>query len=271
MSAVSKHDVVLQRASAAIQHNRPDEAERLARQVLHEDAGELTALHLLGCALLVQRRPAEAVEPLEAAARGRRDSTIETQLAIALRQTGRIEDALAKLKRAIKREPPCPAAFHELGSLLFSLERFDDAAVVVQQGMRAAPWMLELPVLLGGILGARRDRAGAKAAYAGALTVAPDHPAAHFGMGCVLQDEADFANAAQHFRQALRADPHDAQARLRIAACLLELGQADDALSFLQTAVRAVPQAYGAALKIVSSSARGRFWLRPSAAARVLR
>jgi hypothetical protein len=48
--------------------------------------------------------------------------------------------------------------------------------------------------------------------------------------------------------------------------CQLELGRTEDALANFRAVVRHDPKLYGVALKLVSCSGRGRFWLRPSAA-----
>jgi cytochrome c-type biogenesis protein CcmH/NrfG len=84
-------------------------------------------------------------------------------------------------------------------------------------------------------------------------------------------EEGDFARAAERFRQALAKDPSDFQSRLSLGACQLELGRSDEAFASLRTAVQATPNAYPMALKVVVTSARGRFWLRPSAAAKFLK
>ena len=266
----SEIEAELQWASAAIDRGQPHDAERLARNVLGRIPQHPSALHLLGCALLLQGHPRQAVAPLERAARASKDPTIETQLAIALRQSGRTDDALIHLRRATKRRPAYPAAFHELGFVLFSSGRADEAIAVIAQGLELAPRMPELSILLGGIHHARRDRAKAKAAYAQALAVAPEHAGGHYGMGVVLFDEGEFLLAAQHVERSVAANPADAQACLKLAACLLELGRSDDALGRLRTVTRSEPHLYGVALKVVSSSSRGRFWLRPSSAAKCL-
>ena len=266
----SEIEAELQWASAAIDRGQPHDAERLARNVLDRIPQHPTALHLLGCALLLQGHPRQAVAPLERAARASQDPTIETQLAIALRQSGRMDDALIRLRRATKRRPAYPAAFHELGFLLFSSGRVEEAIAVIAQGLELAPRMPELSVLLGGIHHARHDRAKAKAAYAQALAVAPGHADAHYGMGVVLFDDGEFLLAAQHLERSVAANPADAQAQLKLAACLLELGRSDEALGRLRTVTRSEPHLYGAALKVVSSSSHGRFWLRPSSAAKCL-
>src|SRR5216684_3671289 len=120
-------DTTLQWATAAINRGRGEDAERLAREVLERIPQHPTALHLLGCALLLQGRPGQAVAPLEKAARARQDPAIETRLAVALRQIGRTDDALARVTRATKRRPANADAFHELGFLLVSLRRPDEA------------------------------------------------------------------------------------------------------------------------------------------------
>jgi tetratricopeptide (TPR) repeat protein len=260
----------LQWASAAIDRGHFPDAERLARNVLGRVPQHPTALHLLGCALLLQGHARQAVAPLERAVRANQDPTIETQLAIALRRSGRTDDALARLRRATKRRPAYPVAFHELGFLLFSLNQIDEAIAVIGQGLELAPRMPELSVLLGGIHHARRDRGKAKAAYGQALAVAPEHAGAHYGMGVVLFDDGEFLLAAEHLERSLASNPGDAQGQLKLGACLLELGRPDDALARLRTVTRSEPQLYGVALKVISSSSRGRFWLRPSSAAKCL-
>ena len=52
--------------------------------------------------------------------------------------------------------------------------------------------------------------------------------------------------------------------------CLLELGRFETGVTELRTVVRSSPQYYGKALKMLASSRRGRFWLKPSMAASFL-
>jgi hypothetical protein len=63
----------------------------------------------------------------------------------------------------------------------------------------------------------------------------------------------------------------DFQTRLSLGTCLLEIGRQDEGLAALRVAIQLAPQSYPAALKILVTSGRGRFWLRPSAAAGLLR
>jgi tetratricopeptide (TPR) repeat protein len=70
-------------------------------------------------------------------------------LAIALRQLGRHDDALGRLKLAIERRPPYAIAFAELGHLLVSMDRHDEAVAILSRGIEVAPTMPELPIQLG--------------------------------------------------------------------------------------------------------------------------
>jgi tetratricopeptide (TPR) repeat protein len=260
----------LQWATGAINHGRPEDAERFVRHVLDGIPQHPKALYLLGFALLQQNRAAEAVVPLEKAARALQDPAVETRLAIGLRQIGRTDDALLRLRRAIKRRPAHPEAFHELGYLLFSSGQHGEAIEVLEHGIGLAPAAVELPLLLGVIHHARSDHAKARAAVSKALAIAPDHPDAHYGLGAILVDDAEYAQAAEHLQRSLASNPADVQARLKLGACLLELGRSDDALANFRAAVRSDPRFYHLALTLVSCSGRGRFWLRPSAAAKHL-
>lgn len=89
---------------------------------------------------------------------------------------------------------------------------------MLKSGIESAPWMPELPILLGWILHGRKDSENAKRAFAQAVRNAPNHPDALYGMGFVLMDAGEFALAAEHFQQALRINPNDQEPRLYLAA-----------------------------------------------------
>jgi tetratricopeptide (TPR) repeat protein len=261
----------LQRAQLAIQNERPADAERLAGEVLSANSGHLEATKILGYALLMQGRADEAVDPLEKAARASRDPEVETQLAIALRQAGDSDKALTWLKRAVKRNPPFAAAFHELGFVLHSLNRSGEAVDVLRQGLAVAPMMTEMAIQLGFVCYAINDRANAGTAFAHALAINPVHPDAVQGLGTVLMDQGNFARAAELFRGALSGNPDDTLARIALGKCLLELGDTEGGLACMRAASVRGGEYYGKVIAALLSSGRGRFWLHPSGAAKFLK
>ena len=251
--------------------NRPQEAQRIAQQILKIDPRRAQALHILGCALLMQGRSANAIAPLEDAARALRNPETETLLAIALRRVGRSEDALSRLKRAIKRQPPFGPAFHELGFLLFSMERNSEAIEALSRGLELLPMMPELSMLLGNVLLACRNFAGAKVSFARALNISPNSSDAMYGLGTAHWRLCEYQPAADLFRRYLMRNPEDVSAWLNLGHCLLELGQNDAGYDCFRMAARGEPKRYGAALASLVNSGHSRFWLRPSAAERFLR
>ncbi|MGH6670853.1 MAG: tetratricopeptide repeat protein [Xanthobacteraceae bacterium] len=259
----------LQRAIMALNDRRPDEAERLAAAAAKANPRDPRTLYVLGSALLMQGRGAEAVAPLEAAARARHDGEIDTRLAMALRLAGRADDALARLKRAVKRRPPFPGAFHDLGCILGSLKRYDEAVDVFRQGLDVAPMMPELSVQLGYTLLQCRKWTEAKAAFARALDIVPALREPLLGLAKAEQELGDFAASADWLRRVLRLGS-DPAIWHQLGRCLSRIGDIDAAYDCFRHAVRAEPARFGNVLTTILKAPRGRFWLKPSAARRFL-
>jgi Tfp pilus assembly protein PilF len=264
------HGAGLQRALSALQAGRPLDAERIAAEILKSDPKQARALHILGCAVLMQGRAEDAVAPLEAAARERRDPEVDTQLAIALRQAGRNEEALSRLKRAVKRQPPYPPAFRELGAVLFATGSHDEAIEVLNRGLQIAPMMPDLSIQLGYVLLEIKNLAGAKAAFSRALAISPTSPDALFGMAKAHRGAAEHGPAAEYFRRYLMIAHDDQSAWLQLGHCLLELRQDAGAHDCFRTAARGDVRRYGTAFASLVGAKRGRFWIRRSAAARFM-
>ena len=260
----------LARAVAAGDRGDLGEAERIVRDLLAKSPQHLEALQLLGALLMGQKRPREAVAPLEEAARHSADPELETHLAIALRDIGRTDEALTWLYRAIERQPVYAHAFQELGNLLRARRSYAEAETVLKRGVDAAPTVAELSLALGGVYLDRADSPGAKVAFARALSIAPGDADALLGFGIALQYEGDFARAAERFRRVLGRDPGHHRARMNLGYCLIELGQLDEGIASLRAAVQAAPHHYGSALRMLIGAGRGRFWLKRSAAAECL-
>jgi tetratricopeptide (TPR) repeat protein len=270
-AGMSRSDEALQQALFALNAQRPKDAEQIAVGILKTTPHHMRALHILGCALLLQGRAEEAIPPLEAAGRGQRDPEINTQLAIALRQAGRLDESLSRLKRAVKQQPPYLPAFRELGGLLFAMKQYGESIEILKQGLEFAPMLPDLSIQLGYVLLQIRNFPDSKAAFARALTISPQAPDALFGMAKAHRDAGETALAADGFRRYLASVPQDQSGWLHLGNCLLDLGQTEAAHNCFRTAARGDQVRYGRALASLAGASRGRFWLRPSAAARFMR
>jgi tetratricopeptide (TPR) repeat protein len=264
------HSADARQAALALDANRPREAERIAIEALARSPRDGHALHILGCALLMQGRAKEAIAPLEAALHGRHDPEIETLLAMALRRVGRPDEAVERLKRSCKRHPPYAPAFLELGAVLSSIGRHQEAIKVLRRGLDIAPMMPQLSIARGYAYLDSRDPTNAKAEFARALEILPGSADALVGMARAQRASGDAKTAADYFRRCLASNPNEHQAWNYLGHCLLELGQLDAGYDCFRTAGRRDPRGWGHALSSLTASRRGRLWLRPSAAQRFL-
>jgi Tfp pilus assembly protein PilF len=148
---------------------------------------------------------------------------------------------------------------------------FEEAVAALKCGLDVAPMMPELSIQLGYILLHRRDCAAAKSAFERALAIAPNSAEALFGLAKAHQEIGENDSAIGYFRRYLMLRPGDANAWLALGHCLLELGERDAGYDCFRAVARSNPERYGEALGAFVSSGRGRFWLRPSAAANFLR
>jgi tetratricopeptide (TPR) repeat protein len=260
----------LERAVLALRAQRLGEAEGLAAGVLRSNRGHVLAAQVLGQALLLQNRAKEALGPLSQAARLSGDPAIETLLARALTDLRRENEALERLRQAVARRPPYPLAFLELGDQLRQLGRFDEAKGVFEDGIALAPDAVGLFVGLGYVHLNRNDRVAARRLFLQARAAAPQRHDAQIALAGVMVQDGDYAAAAEVYRQALHSRPDDAPARIGLAKCLLEMGERAAGEATLRSATQSGAQMAGPAISALASTSHGRFFLRPSAAAKFL-
>ena len=249
---------------------RPNEAELLAAGVLKSDRGNVFAAQVLGRALLMQNRPAEAIVPLERTARRSDDPAIETLLAGALAAAGRRDEALDQLRKTTARRPAFAPAFLELGGQISRLGRLDEAVAILESGLALAPDAADLQMELGYVQLKRNKRAEARALFLQVLAATPERHDALLALAKVMALDGEYAAAADLYRRALGMRPDDIVTRNNLGICLLEMGQRDAGETSLRTATRGAHQMAGQSITALASVSHGRFFLRPSAAAKFL-
>jgi Flp pilus assembly protein TadD len=158
-----------------------------------------------------------------------------------------------------------------MANLLASLDRGDEAIAVLTRALEIAPRMGELSIQLGFIHHQRGDDAKARELIARGIPLAAPDPDALFMLARLTQNECNFAGAAELYKRLLALTPNDAAARIGLGACLLELKQDEAALREIGAAASTGEKMFGESLSALVSSGRGRFWLRPSLAAKALK
>jgi tetratricopeptide (TPR) repeat protein len=264
-------DQALHAAILALQGQRPAEAERIAAGVLKFDPSHPVAAGILGRAMMLQGRVAEAIPVLEQAARRGDNSAVEAQFADALVATGRRDEALAPLRLTMARRPAFLPSFVMYARYAAEAGGYADAIAALEWGLTVLPgaWELQNELALQHIK--TNERAAARAVLSQALAGMPQHPVLLMTLGQLLYLDGDYAAAADAYRRVLAANPGDASAQKNIGTCHLEMGKREAGEANLQAAVRAAPQLAGHAIATMALSSHGRFFLRFNAAMDFLR
>jgi tetratricopeptide (TPR) repeat protein len=261
---------LLERAALALRTRQFAEAEQLAAEVLRGSRTDAAAALILAQALLALDRAEEAIVPLEKAVRRNGDAGIETLLGAALGGAGRRAEAIEQLRRTTARRPPFLPAFQELAGQLAKAGRLDEAVAVVESGLALTPEAIELQLDLARLHLQHNDRRKAREILSKARDAAPGRPEIWTALGRVLLLDGEYASAADAYRHALAHRPDDAMTRADLGACLLEMGERDAGEASLRSALRGGPQMFGRTAYALSASSHGRFFFRPSAAAKFL-
>lgn len=260
----------LANAVMALRMQRPQEAERLALAVLKSNRQDIAAAGILGRALLIQNRAAEAIVALEKAAQRTADPEIETLLGLALSMAGRWQEALEQFSKAASRRPAYPPAFLEQAGLFSKKGRFAEAVAVLESGLALVPGSVEIRMELGFVHFKRNDRKNARAMMLQALEAAPGRPDILAALAKMMAMDGEYGEAADHLRRVLAQWPGDAVSRNNLGVCLLEMGKREEGEASLRAAVHSAPQAAGMVITALASASHGRFFLRPSDASKFL-
>lgn len=260
----------LQEAIHALRARQFARAEQIAASILKASRTDRTALLVLAHALLGQQRAGEAIGPLEKAALRGTDPEIETLLGAALCDARRSADGIAQLRRTAARRPPYLPSFQELAGRLAKAGQIHDAIGVIEDALALSPDSVDLKLDLARLCLRTNDRARAHANLVAARDAAPGRPDILIELASVQFLDGAYADAADAFRRALGLRPDDTQSRASLAMCLLEMGERDGAQAALRTLLRGRPHLLTRAAYALAASSHGRFFFRPSAAAKFL-
>jgi tetratricopeptide (TPR) repeat protein len=196
--------------TAGLAHHRAGNLQ-LARDtyniVLTIDPRQADALHLLGASYLTER-PSEAESLIRRAiSSDKRNPLYHCNLALALRNQQRFEEALAMYDKALHRRPDYLEAHVNRGLTLLALQRPLDAV----------------------------------AAFGAALALKSDYPAALKFRGDTFHDLRRWTEAVADYDRLLAITPGDAGALNNRGLALLELKRFDEALESFDFALVFVP------------------------------
>ncbi|WP_245306111.1 tetratricopeptide repeat protein [Bradyrhizobium sp. LTSP849] len=261
---------LLQQAFMALRAKQFDVARQLATEALKSNRSDRNAVLILAHALIGLGRADEAVVPLEKAARRSSDPEIETLLGHALCNSRRSVDGIAQLRRTAGRRPPYLPAFQELAGQLANGGGVGDAIGIIADALALAPASIDLQLDLGRMHVRNNNRPEARRVLAAARATAPGRTDILTELAWAQLLDGAYADAADTYRHALGLRPDDALSRANLAICLMEMGERDGGEAALRSVFRGRPHMLGRAAFALAASSHGRFFFRPSAAAKFL-
>jgi serine/threonine-protein kinase len=202
-------------------------AVQLLRQAQQRYPTDFWINHQLAYYLYMSKPPewAEAVRYYTAALALRPESAAaQNNLGIALVRQGRLDEAIAALRKAIRLQPDFHTAHANLGSAFLLRGQPDKAIAAFRKSLRLDRQFAGAHAGLGAALLARGQLDQALAALRQAIHLQPDCPQAHTVLGMTLHKQGKLDEAITAYRRAIHLDRDDAQAHMGLGAALGDKG-----------------------------------------------
>jgi predicted O-linked N-acetylglucosamine transferase (SPINDLY family) len=159
----------------------------------------------------------------------------------ALKDQGKIEEAIQFYQKAIGKDPACAEAFNSLGNALKLQGKPEEALKCYQQAVRINPNFAEPYYNWGNLLKIAGQYHGAIEKYQTAVGLRPDFVQAYCNMGIALKAIGNFKNSIENFQQAIRLKPDLAEAYNNLGNVLNDNGQFKTAITHFQKAIALKP------------------------------
>lgn len=232
----------LQTAIAQHQAGNLAAAETIYRQILAIQPQHADALHLLGVAALMSGRCEEAVELIErAVALSPGQPVYESNLGEACRRLGRFEKAIAHLRHAVDLQPDNASAWKNLGSAFAGQERLDEAIACFERAGSLCPEDAGTQNNLALAFSKQGRHADAITCYQRVTVLLPHSAEAHNNLAQALLDERRWDEAMACCQRALALQADYSKARGNLGVALLRAGRLEEALACNEQAVMLEP------------------------------
>jgi protein O-GlcNAc transferase len=135
--------------------------------------------------------------------------------------------AIQHLKQAITVEPRQPAHYSNLGFVLISMKRYEQAASFLLKALGIAPHFHDARCNLGLALYHQNHLTGAAQCFVDILSDVADHHAALANLGMTRLAQQMYAQAADAYEKAVAISPGRAQWHGNLGAAYIRMGQYD--------------------------------------------
>jgi Flp pilus assembly protein TadD len=169
------------------------------------------------------------------------DFVAHANLAAALEERGRGEEAIAEYRQALRARPDSAAVLNNLGAALQASGQLDEAIGRYRDAVRAQPNYLNARHNLGGALVLRGDFAAAVPHLREAVRARPDDATARNNLGGALLALGRVEESIRELRRAAEIDPRSLNAHYNLGRALAARGRRQEAIAALEQALRIAP------------------------------
>jgi tetratricopeptide (TPR) repeat protein len=140
---------------------------------------------------------------------------------LAAMQGAKYDEAIAKFKEALEKDPEQAYIQANLGDALAKTGKNDEAVAAYQKSISLKPDDAALYTNLGVLLGKMGKTVESQDMFKKAASLNPGAAAQNFyNLGATLVNEGKAAEAAEAFKQAISADPNYAEAYYQLGLCM---------------------------------------------------
>ena len=195
------------------------ELEIHARLLIEQYPDSGFAWKVLGTSLWVQGK--EALPALRKATELLPDDAeAHNNLALALKDLGQLDDAVASYRRALEINPNLVEAHNNLGIVLKDLGQLESAVASCRRALEIKPDLAEAYSTLGYALHSLGKLDEALASYRRATEIKPDFAEGYSNLGTIFKDAGRLDEAIACYRRAVMLDPHYTQAHSNLVYTL---------------------------------------------------
>jgi lipopolysaccharide biosynthesis glycosyltransferase/Flp pilus assembly protein TadD len=221
---------------------RHDEAESHFRALLARAPKSAVAMAGLGELLARRGEPAAALTWFErAAAIEPRNVTRDLQVGRVLQTLNRLDEADARLRQAIEREPGHAAALTQLGEIARRRGDLAAAADFFTRSLAQEPTRIGTQLLMAVTWRDLGRLDAAESCYLTVLDVQPNHTGSLIGLGEIARARGDLALALERLREAAVSSPPTLPLRIMMADLLRDLDRSEEAEAAYQEVLRVSP------------------------------
>ena len=174
------------------------------------------------------------------------DAVAHYNRGVDLQEQGKLEEAVAEYRTAIRLNPGYAEAHVNLGHALFNQWKLEEAVAELRTAIRLQPDDADAHYNLGTALVAQGKFEEGTAEFREAIRLKPDFAYAHSNLGAALKVQGKLEESVAELRAAIRLKPDYADAHRNLGATLVAQGKREEAVAEYRAAIRIEPDLAGA-------------------------